>query len=431
MGQKLFQTVHPFYQNSKLLFDIEKVFLETTKVPFTKSEAEELSQSKKNVKETLDGIDHFFHLPYEVSSEISSVPRVLGVSYHYQKQKFVLDNMQEYFMELSEKYQIMFVFFCLDDLDLEEMFVKGTMILGRNVIETRTAIPPVIYNVSLHGKLSSIKIFNRLKKLNKQLINPIQHYNQSTVFQLLSSLTNCDEFLLPVINKSSNDLMIALKRDKKITLLPEVGLGNARMITIGEVSQGKCKISFDDTDLIVDEKELSQSLTKVCTNSSFRVMKGSSPLHWRTSPLELRVYVQKGEKGHWKLQEVIAKNGIFTRDSIEHGSATLFKEVIKEIFPENPKVILEKISHSTHTICSFLEGYMPEPSSFTLDFVLSQNGHPYLVYVGGWEQTDHLYILDEEQYWVRRINESIQFLEFLIEKNSMGVKRTHDKDRMD
>jgi alpha-glucuronidase len=149
-------------------------------------------------------------------------------------------------------------------------------------------------------------------------------------------------------------------------------------------------------------------------------------MNWGSSPLEIRAYVQKGKSAQWHVLDIIGKREIFSKGSIyDKHSETLTTIWNKTSFGDAVDVI-GKLTHAALRVSELLDYYMPNLGCCCIDFMISTEGDPYLIGVGGFEQNDYLYQLDNKSSWITYIHNIFLYLLFLKKKMEKGA--THELD---
>jgi hypothetical protein len=146
-------------------------------------------------------------------------------------------------------------------------------------------------------------------------------------------------------------------------------------------------------------------------------MKGEKALSWNDSPLEARVYVQKGATGTWGITGMIAKNEIFLDNSIYKDTADSLQKVLLNIEPEIIEAIEENLSNYSINICVYMDYYISKLGSCILDFILDERGMPYLIHFGGVEQKEYMLKLGGKDVLIRYLTNLIDYLLYLKNKD--------------
>ncbi|ACV61849.1 hypothetical protein Dtox_0960 [Desulfofarcimen acetoxidans DSM 771] len=360
----------------------------------------------------------------EIYRDIKTVDT--GILYSGKKQKSVIINSLEQLKSLSREHGISIICFSIDELDLEKELVSGILVSGDFVGSYITQIPSYIYNLALHEKTSSIRGMRRLRMMEKiTVINPVNRFNQSIIFDILASISDIDDLMLPYDKLSQAILLEFLQKYDLVFLVPERGLFVHKSIIIEKNIDGmhnSYSINIGEDKVFCQENYLFLNIRKLIKERKYMVLKGTRLLGRGGFPLEARVYIQKDASGNWQVTEMLVKEENLQRGG-ERKGIYLLHDILADIFPEQADEVEEKLYSYSINICVYLSYYMCNLGSCTLDFVIDEKGNPYLLYFGGCEQNDHLFQIKNGELWWRYLKNSMAYLVFLRnqEKQNEGV----------
>jgi hypothetical protein len=154
------------------------------------------------------------------------------------------------------------------------------------------------------------------------------------------------------------------------------------------------------------------------TNKRYVAVQGKKTLLWNGAPLEARVYVQKGISGIWGVTEMIAKNEIFLKNSIYKDTVDELERTLLNVIPNRVGAIMEKLEILSLNICTYMDYYLLNLGSCTVDFIIDEEGTPFIIGFGGWDQKNYLFKLNGKHLWDKYIANSVEYLLYLkhIEK---------------
>jgi hypothetical protein len=343
---------------------------------------------------------------------------IVGILYNENQQRYissVIRNLQN----VADRKKVSILLFTIDNVDLNNGLVTGTLISDSIVKEITIAIPQFIYNTGYYTKPSNR---NKIKQLcmtyGSIVVNPINTFNQAVVFDILSSLPNSKDFILPFSRLTPSVLEEYLNFSNSIFLVPESGLIRSAAIRIEKsrnpeenhiiVYVGKNRHYFNGDNCFQDIK-------KMLGNKEYMVIQGRRSLMWNDSPLEGRVYIQKDISGKWNVTDIIAKNEIFFKDSMFKDTTDDLRKALLDSCPDEDEVeeTIEHLANYSKNTCVYLDYYFSQLGSCTLDFIIDKRGMPYLIHFGGWDQKDYLFRLNDNNSWGKYISNSIDYLIFL------------------
>lgn len=395
MKGNFFKKVESLYENNQRL----KEFLE--------QELEELEKLLKLDSFDEDDMEHFTNIQYsleQIKNNLLNIdsenvlshieqPIAFGMLYPMKKEKLFLQ-LVSLLKEISQEYKIDIVLFPIEEVNLEEKTVNGTIISGTKVNRGVTYIPRFIYNVTFHSQSKSIKTMRKLRRLEKvTIINPINRFNLGILFDMFSSLFTEDKFLLNYDVFSPKTVSDFLNMYNGCIIMPEKGSGKEQIYWVSPKPGSKniylvssTKRSFESSS----DEIFSKLITRI-KSKRYMVLQPIEALEWMDTPLELRIYLQKNKDGEWSITDMVGKSEFLSKKATIKHVAENLHWTFQELAINNPEKVLQELSDLSLDCCRLLDYYIPNLGTCTLDFILDQNNRPYLFYVKGWETRGYLY----------------------------------------
>lgn len=417
MEKNFYKEIDSLFDNNKALIDklaeekklLENLFLDN-RIP--EEFKRDLLTPYNNLGEVIDKrVDMYRSL-----KEAKEVPNLVGFLYNKVQQKYmssILKNLQE----LSERRSISIICFTVGNVNLEEGLVEGLLVDASSITQRIVSIPECIFNI---GYYSKSKNANKVKQMymlyGSIVVNPMNIFNQTVVFDVLSSVPAIKDSILPVSTLSPSIISEYLSKSNTVFLLPERGRYNNAAVRIEKVSENKsnnCMIETGGIRRYCDEENLYLCVKKMISKKSYVAVQGTKTILWNGAPLEARVYIQKGITGKWNVTEMIAKNEIFFKDSNYKDTVDELENVLLYIIPNKVEDIKQKLENYALNICSYLDYYFLHLGSCVLDFIIDENGMPFLIAFGGWDKKDYLFKLNGKGIWDKYLSNSIDYLLYL------------------
>lgn len=336
-----------------------------------------------------------------------------GFIYDAKKQQDLFSKMIENFSNLSKIYSVRTVLFTLENLDFEGQSIFGTIIEGDQIKQGRCEFPPFLYNFLLPSVTHKIEKMRNLRKVEGlTVINPINHFVQGIIFEMLTSLKDSQRFLLPSVSLNTSTFTEYLNKYDTLFLLPEKTFNTPKAVVINKTKNNNYMISIGQNGQICEKESLVHYIQKMKNNKKHLVMKGINCINWRNGPLEVRVYLQKDANGEWSVTTTLSKNGIFSRNAIYSSNTSYNRRdhPLKEI-KEMEKAAVEV----SLKIGCFLDFYVPFLGSCTLDYIFDKNYFPYLIYVNGFDQDQYLFQHIDSETQSNLLNNAFYYLSFLMQ----------------
>lgn len=335
-----------------------------------------------------------------------------GFLYDAKKQQHVFQRMIDQFKQLSEEYNVKILLFTLENLNIEEQIIYGTIITGNEIRQEHVTLPPLIYNFALHYTANKIEIMRNLRKIESiTVINPINQFIQGIIYEMLTSLRDSQQFLLPSAPFKDSILTDYLnKKYQTLFLLPEKTFHLPKAVIIKNFKKSNYMIYIGQNRQICEKDDLLEYIKKMINNKKYVLMKGIECLQWGEGPLEARIYLQKGSDGEWSITTMTAKRGLFSRDTFYD---TKINNIFNGLTSDQNKEIEQRLADVSLRIGKFLDFHIPLLGSCTIDYIFDKNYCPYLVYVGGFEQNQDLFLSMDLAEQLNLLNKAFCYLLFL------------------
>lgn len=379
---------------------------------------EDILGSYNDLDEVIDKISYI----YQSLKKYKDVPELVGLLYNEQQDKH-LNNILKNLKEMLNKTDMKVICFTLNNVNLEEGLVRGTIVSDSLITESKVSIPKFIFNIGNYTKSYNI---NKIKKMYMEyglkVINPVNVFNQSIVFDILSSVSVFKRCTFPSSTISPSIILEYFKNTNKVFLIPEKGFNDNIAIIIEKyIENGEIRfcIRNGSNRKYCSPKNLYENIRKIILNKKYIALKGCETLLWNNYPLEARVYVQKGINGKWGVTKIIGKNDIFTKDPIYGDTIDEVNRILPRIIPGKADIVMKNLKNYSINICLYMEYYFLNIGSCVVDFVIDENGNPFLIFFGGFDQNNYLFELNGKNVWGKYITNSIEYLIYLnkVEKN--------------
>lgn len=348
--------------------------------------------------------------------QAKKISNLIGILYNetqYTYLSSILKNLQE----LCNRRKISVICFTLGDVNLDEGLVKGLVVDTSFITDKIVSIPECAFNIGRYSKAENI---DKIKKMNmlysSTVINPINIFNQAVIFDILSSVQAIKESILPVSMLSPTIILDYLSNSNTVFLLPERHVYNTPAFKIEKNLQNKrnnCIIETGGSCEYCGEKNLYMYVKKMIANKRYVALQGKKTLLWNGAPLEARVYVQKGLTGKWGITEMIAKNEIFFNDSIYKDTVDELDRTLINIIPDSAKAIMQRLSSISLNTCSYMDYYLSNLGSCSIDFIIDAEGNPFIIGFDGWDYKNYLFKLNGKHSWDKYIANCVDYLLYL------------------
>ena len=236
-----------------------------------------------------------------------------GFIYNEKRQQKLTSYLVTQLIPLSMEHNRKIVLFTLENLDLEGAIISGTIIEGNNVHKGQCDIPPFIYNLALHSIVDKMDKMRSLRKMeNTLIVNPINRFIQGIIFEMLSSLTDLQPYLLPAVSLNTTTLIDYLDKYDSFFILQEKSFRKPKVITIKKVHD-EYMIYIGTNGQRCKKDDILSYIKKMIHKKNHLLIKGIDRLKNGEVSLEMKIFLQKNWKAEWSITATAANQGIFSR----------------------------------------------------------------------------------------------------------------------
>lgn len=290
------------------------------------------------------------------------------------------------YVKYGKKNGLRPVLFDIHGVDLKKKRVRGYKWSAskKRYVSVTSPLPRVVHN-RVYTRSPKIKALSR--HLGRRLFNPPE-INRSKLW--MDHLLRKNAKLrphLPVSRRLRRRNFKLVKRYPHVFIKPVVGSLGRKIIRVQSV--GKKRFIFQPArgkKQVISRARLKKKFKKRhLFNGDFFVQQGITLARYHRRPYDLRVSVQKGGKGRWRISGITAKvagKGKNLTNLSQNGKAVPVSVVLSHSFPrQNKKGILRRVRGLALEVCRTLEKTYPAFADAGLDIGIDKKGHPWLIEV--------------------------------------------------
>lgn len=279
------------------------------------------------------------------------------------KERRFANYLRKIMMPLLKERQIYLFVFSLPNINLVNKTVYGSLISKETVVTLKADIPSVVFNFAVQHKKSDVRKLRELMEVeNLDLINPANSFNQWSIMEMLTSDDKTKRYILPYVNISKENINFDFAKAGNFIVKPQNGSSLSDIIYGSKTSSG-----FDLYNLggIIYSHlfDVQSAITPTIRTGKWILLTSPELITYKNKLLIIRSYLQKNNDGLWK---VVLKTDVSQAEKIYKNSD-------------------KKIETSLLKIMSYINCFIPDLHFCTIDFVLSKDGTPYFVNLGGWQ----------------------------------------------
>lgn len=248
------------------------------------------------------------------------------------------------------------------------------------------AVPPVVHNRALQYR-SSNRDMRWLARQGIKVFNPLVPAGKYAKHLLLSQSPELRPHLpatrrLPARGSARVDAL--MRRSGQLFVKPNTGSLGRGIIRVERLTGGKYRVD-GRRRRILGRHALRRETARVARQGPHILQEGVLLAKYRGRPFDLRVYLQRGEGGHWTVPGMAARQaqtGRFLTNLARGGTAHRVGEVLPSAFPHlHPREVYDRV-----VACSLAAGravarHYPAVADLGLDVGLDSDAHPWILEV--------------------------------------------------
>lgn len=285
------------------------------------------------------------------------------------------------------KYEnVNFYIFEPNDIDFDEMLIKGRFYENNEWVEKIVDYPDIIYD---RLRLRGIKKFNLVYQELKGIPFTNEFYGNSIskleVYDKLNETGKFEDILIPYQEvKRTRDIFRYIDKYGKIILKPEVGSFARGVHFISKEDDNSYFVALGDKEKYYNEFSLSNYLRKLIKQGTFIVQKYIETRTIDEQPFDIRVHMMKNGKNEWSFVNIYPRIGVnyATISAMKKGG---YISQINGFLQRNygkgkDEEIITKIRHTSTKIANTFEQlYDDNLNEIALDLAIDNNKFLYLI----------------------------------------------------
>ncbi|MBC8060856.1 MAG: hypothetical protein H7Y18_09335 [Clostridiaceae bacterium] len=294
---------------------------------------------------------------------------MIGILCSNENEEIFSEKLHNLFKSTKKETDDTIIVFTILNIDFLAKTVTGSMISGKEIELVTAPLPAVIFNFSVQLKSNCIKARKLLEDMEDvELVNNVNRFDQSMIMEILSVSETTLKYVLPYFIYDKN-----IDGEKLDEYRQYIGIPLKRT----SIS----RILYKKSDNVIDtdyyEKAHSHGLRKAAIFHRKRILLEIPELVTNNDqPVVIRTYVQREYGKRWI---ILGRN----------------------VFPEydfSKDVLMEKVNEVVLDVISYINNYLPTLGECFIDLLLSSDGNPYFLHLGGIGETFFELAQDEDFY---------------------------------
>ena len=263
--------------------------------------------------------------------------------------------------EILRQRGVNVVIFSIQNISLGHKTVYGTLVADGKTAAAKTELPSVIFNFAVQYAKAHIKKLKHLSKAEEiTLVNPVNSFNQWAIMEMLSSSPDTKRYILPYTDISYENAVSDIQKIVDFIIKPRNGSNYNKFIYSEKTSSGYDLYNFGS----IARSHLFDIKNAIipAIRSGRWVLITVPKLKTRGGRLLIiRNYLHK-HCGEWK---VVCKTAISKAEKLCDA--------------------YDQINAAALRLAGCVNCFIPDLAFCAIDFVISKDGKPYFLSLGGWQ----------------------------------------------
>lgn len=278
------------------------------------------------------------------------------------------------------KYEnVNFYIFEPNDIDFDEMLIKGRFYENNEWVEKIVDYPDVIYD---RLRLRGIKKFNLVYQELEGIPFTNEFYGNSIskleVYDKLNETGKFEDILIPYQEvKRTRDIFRYIDKYGKIILKPEVGSFARGVHFISKEDDNSYFVALGDKEKYYNEFSLSNYLRDLIKQGTFIVQKYIETRTIDGQPFDIRVHMMKNGKEDWSFVQIYPRIGVYHAIILvvrKGGYIGKIDSFLKRNYGKDAEEIKKQIKNVSQTIASTFEQFYDENmNEIALDLAIDKD----------------------------------------------------------
>jgi hypothetical protein len=272
--------------------------------------------------------------------------------------------------------------------EIERSKAVGLIRSGNRYKRVRRAIPSVIHNRTI---VSRPVLSRKLRQLSKgrMLFNRQNRYSKYRIHKLLTKRDSSLYRVPLTIRLSRERLSNAMEQEMPLYIKPMKGSIGEGIIRLSYRGQGKWKLQSGARQIRYGSaKRTIERVMKLAGKKRYMIQEAIALAKYDGRPYDLRVTVQRGERGSWQVTGIfgkVAAPGRHVTNVAKGGSVKRVRTLFKAS-GLHPDAMERMITQASLDIAEYLGQRLPGLADIGLDLGIDHSGKIYFIEMNGRDQ---------------------------------------------
>jgi hypothetical protein len=307
-------------------------------------------------------------------------------------------------------------YMCLKHVNIKSAL--GLSFENKNYTLKRLPIPKVIHNRAMTLSPISLKKLKAIAKIS-HVFNGQNRHDKLHIHRMLRASENSSAFLPHAVKYSRDNLLKAMNREDSFFVKPTNSSVGKGIIKVAAMSDGVWQVWWSNQipRQFVEQQTIDFIDGKV-NGQRYLIQKAIPLSKYEGRPYDLRVSVQRGDKGQWGVTGIagkVAADGRHVTNLAKGGEAML----CEKLFRNNgfdPAVKRKQVEEAALLIAESLSMQIPSISDVGMDMGIDHQGAIWLIEVNGRDQRYQYKHLHLNKTFYRTYETPMLYAKYLLSK---------------
>lgn len=287
---------------------------------------------------------------------------MLGILCSQKEEEVYRKHFYSLFHQITGYTDIPVIVSALSGINFLEKTVLGYEISGDSIKPVRASLPEVMFNLSITRKRHDLKKLRALAEIeNIVLVNETNAFRQSMFMQILSSNECFSQYLLPHRELKREDTGYRFPINRSFLIKPDKGVNLSNIIYVNQAGT-QSEIYYCGGIRKCGKPYTEGNIRPFITRRKW-LLGVPELITYNNQPLVIRVYIQKGTGGSWRV---------------------VLKDIYFNLFGTFDRYS-EKLGPISLEFINYISNFIPGLGICFIDFILDTCNNPYFLNFGGWE----------------------------------------------
>lgn len=328
-----------------------------------------------------------------------------------------------FYEEAGNEYGLTPCFFRLQDIRLLQNTVNAYIRNRSGYIQRNVKIPQVIHNRALYTNSSTERQIKLLTQSGKLVFNGWNRYGKLYIHNLLMEETSLRPHLPRTESAAPGHLKNMMSSYDSLILKPNSGSIGRGVMKMDRTAEG-WQLTYR-TNNTWRRFNFSGSTPLFLQRRLYRedyIIQQRLPLAtYEGSPFDLRVSVQRTDKGVWVMTGIAAKvaaRNTFITNIAQGGTVYRLEEILKQYPDLNKKQVRNEIESFCLQAARHLSSYLPHLADVGFDIGITSSGYPLFVECNGRDLRISFQRGNMPEEWKETYANPIRYARYLLDGNA-------------